>query len=109
MRSRLLIICMAAVSTGCMVGPNYKRSAIPAPPQFRAGDTQPSQTSLSDMKWFDLFQDDSLRGLIKDTLQSNYDIQIATQRVLQAEGQLTATRSGLFPQLNGQVSAERSA
>jgi NodT family efflux transporter outer membrane factor (OMF) lipoprotein len=104
----LLAVCIAACLTGCMVGPNYKRPAVTAPPQFRAGEPQPSQTSLGDAKWFDLFQDETLRGLIQQSLQANYDILIAAQRVLQAQGQLTATRAGLFPQLDGQASAARS-
>jgi NodT family efflux transporter outer membrane factor (OMF) lipoprotein len=108
MPGKLLIICIAVVSTGCMVGPNYKRPAVPVPAEFRAGETQPSQTSLRDTKWFDVFQDDTLRGLIKDALVSNHDIRIATQRVLQSQGQLMATRSAVFPQFNGQLSAWRN-
>jgi len=94
--------------TGCMVGPNYKRPDVPAPPQFRAAESPQSQASLGDTKWFDLFQDEILRGLINDALHSNYDIQIAAQRVLQAEGQLAATRSGLFPQLGVHAEAGRT-
>jgi NodT family efflux transporter outer membrane factor (OMF) lipoprotein len=107
-RGRRLIVCVALVLTGCAVGPNYKRPDVPAPPQFRAGEAQPSQASLGDVKWFDVFQDETLRGLIKEALQANYDIRIAVQRVLQAEGQLTATRSALFPQMDGQASASRT-
>ena len=33
----IVIVCMTAAFTGCTVGPNYKRPAVPAPPQFRAG------------------------------------------------------------------------
>ena len=107
MRHRLLIVCIAAGLSGCMVGPNYKRPAVASPPQFRAGEPQPAQASLGDAKWFDLFQDETLRGLVRESLQANYDIRIAAQRVVEAEGQLTATRSGLFPQVNGQASAGR--
>jgi len=60
------------------------------------------------VKWFDLFQDDRLRDLIAESLRANYDIRIAAQRVLQGEGQLAATRSGLFPQLNAQGGASRT-
>jgi NodT family efflux transporter outer membrane factor (OMF) lipoprotein len=108
MRRIFLIFCGAACFTGCMVGPDYKRPDVPAPPQFRAGEAQPAQASLGDVKWFDLFQDDTLRGLIKEALEANYDIRIAAQRVLEAEGQVKAIRSGLFPQLNVQGSAGRS-
>jgi len=104
----ILIVSIIAVLAGCTVGPNYKRPDVPAPPQFRAGEPQPSQASLGDTKWFDLFQDDTLRGLIQESLQANYDIHIAAQRVLEAQGQLTATRSALFPQLNAQAGAART-
>ena len=96
---RLLLIGAAAICTGCMVGPDYKRPDVPAPPQFRAGEPQPSQASLGDAKWFDVFQDETLRRLIEEALRANYDLRIAAQRVLAAEGQLKATRSALFPQL----------
>lgn len=107
MRCKALIVCPALILASCAVGPNYKRPDVPAPPQFRAGESQPSQTSLGDVKWFDIFQDEKLRGLIKEASQANYDIRIAAQRVLQAQGQLTATRSALFPQLDGQAAAGR--
>lgn len=108
MYRKVLAVCMAVGLTGCAVGPNYKRPAVPAPQQFRAGEPQPSTTSLGDVKWFELFQDDVLRGLIKEALQANYDIRIAAQRVVEAQGQLSATRSLLYPQLNVQGSASRS-
>jgi len=107
-RRILFVVSITAALTGCMVGPNYKRPAIPAPTQFRAGEPQPGPASLGDVKWFDLFQDDRLRGLITEALQANHDIRIAAQRVLQAEGQLSATRAGLFPQLNAQGGAART-
>ena len=108
MSRTLLIVCVIGGLAGCTVGPNYKRPAVPAPPLFRAGETQPSETSLGDTKWFDLFQDETLRNLIKDALAANYDIRIAAQRVIGAEGQLAATRSSLFPQLDGVATASRS-
>jgi multidrug efflux system outer membrane protein len=81
---------------------------VPAPPQFRDGEAPPSQTSLGEVKWFDLFQDDVLRGLINEALKANYDIQIAAQRVIEAQGQVTATRSALFPELHAQATADRT-
>ena len=32
MRCKLLLLCMTGGLTGCMVGPNYKRPDVPAPP-----------------------------------------------------------------------------
>jgi NodT family efflux transporter outer membrane factor (OMF) lipoprotein len=106
MRLKLTILCLAAAGSGCMVGPNYTRPPVPAPVRHRA-DPQQSHASLSDVQWFDLFQDDSLRGLIKEALQANYDVRMAVQRVLAAEGQLAATRSRLFPQVGVQGESSR--
>ncbi len=108
MRRILIAVCLPALFTSCAVGPNYKRPDVPAPAQFRADQVQPSQASLGDTKWFDLFQDDTLRGLIREALQANYDVRIAAQRVLEAQNQVTATRSGLFPQLNAEAAASRN-
>jgi multidrug efflux system outer membrane protein len=108
MRYKLVVVCMAAGLASCRVGPNYKRPAVPAPPQFRGGEPQPTQTSLGDVKWFDLFQDDTLRGLINEALKANYDIQVAAQRVIESQGQVAATHAALFPELHGQATADRT-
>jgi outer membrane protein TolC len=92
MRRTVLIACVAGALTSCTVGPNYKRPDVSAPATFRRGEPQPSQASLGDAKWFDLFLDETLRGLIKESLEANYDVRIAAQRVVAAQGQLTATR-----------------
>jgi outer membrane protein, multidrug efflux system len=107
--SRSLFTALVATAlTGCLVGPNYKRPDVPAPPQFRGSDPQTDASSLGETRWFDLFQDDALRALINEALKANYDIRIAAQRVLQAEGQLAATRAALFPRLDGQAAATRT-
>jgi len=108
MREKLFIICLAAALTSCTVGPNYQRPKVPAPPQFRAGEEQPTQTSLGDVKWFSLFDDQALRDLIKEALQANYDIRIAAERIVQAEGRLSATRSLFSPQMNLTTDAART-
>lgn len=83
---------------GCSVGPNYKRPAVPTSPQFRgASETDPA--SLADRKWVEIFQDPVLQRLVEQALASNRDLKIAAQRILAANGQLSATRSGLFPQI----------
>jgi multidrug efflux system outer membrane protein len=109
MRRMGMFVIAASLFTGaCTVGPNYKRPQIVAPPQFR-GDTAAAQSpaSLGDAKWFELFKDEKLQGLIKTAIENGYDIKIAAARVLEARGSLTATRSGLFPQVNGVASAGR--
>jgi multidrug efflux system outer membrane protein len=100
---------MAVLCSSCAVGPNYKRPAIATPAQHRFDAAQqPAPASLGEMKWFELFQDESLRALIKEALQANYDILIAAQRVLDYEGRFGATRSRLFPEFWATGAASRT-
>lgn len=100
-----------ALLTGCAVGPNYKRPAVAVPAQFRGATEAPGAGSLADVKWFDLFQDDVLKQLVKTALERNYDLRIAAERVLEARAQFGIQRSELFPTLNasGEFSAVRSS
>lgn len=98
MRPSLLSLILAAVFlAGCTMGPNYKRPAVPAPPQFRGADS--SERSIADTKWHDLFQDPVLKDLVQSALKQNYDIRMAAERVMQARAQYGITRADLFPAL----------
>lgn len=100
---RILLIS-AVFMAGCAVGPNYKRPVIVPPAQFRGAPDPPCATSLADTKWFDLFHDEQLSDLIKIALSQNYDIRIASARVLEARAQLGIRRSQIFPTVNGSAS-----
>ena len=92
---------------GCAVGPNYKRPAVNVPPVYRGltpeeaakGDAR----SLADEKWWEVFQDEQLKELVKTALQQNYDVRIAATRILQAQAQLGITRADQFPTIAGGV------
>lgn len=93
------------VLAGCTVGPNYKRPSANVPESFRgaaaAGEAiQPTPASLGDQKWWDVFRDKQLHGLIRTALQQNYDVRIAATRILQAEAQLGITRADQLPSVD---------
>jgi outer membrane protein, multidrug efflux system len=119
---------LAIVLTGCTVGPNYKRPAVNVPTVYRqpAEDaaTTPSATksseqtapaasaaSLGDEKWWEVFEDKELQGLIRTALKNNYDVRIAATRVLQAQAQLGITRADQLPSLSagGNITSQQSA
>jgi NodT family efflux transporter outer membrane factor (OMF) lipoprotein len=100
-----LLLVGALFITGCAVGPNYHRPAVQSPAQFRgAPDVPATAPSLADTKWFDLFHDDKLTDLVGVALAQNYDLRIASARVLEARAQLGITRSQIFPTVNGTAS-----
>jgi outer membrane protein, multidrug efflux system len=94
---------------GCTVGPNYKRPAVDVPPDYRG--LAPDQVakvdarSLADQKWWEVFQDEQLKELVKTALKQNYDVRIAATRILQAQAQLGITRADQFPTVAAGVAA----
>jgi len=91
--------------SGCAVGPNYHRPTIETPPSFRdLSDATPAQAQtavFADLPWWQVFQDPGLQDLIRTALKQNYDLQIATDRIVAARAVVTVTRSSLFPQVSG--------
>jgi len=103
------VIVLLLALCGCKVGPNYQRPSLTVPDQYRglAPDASTQQAGAEDfalMKWDTVFQDDTLRGLIKDALANNYDMRIAATRILQASANLGITRANQFPTLGGSFS-----
>jgi outer membrane protein, multidrug efflux system len=107
--SFVLIALVALLSAGCAVGPNYKRPTIDAPQAFRGAATQtPEAASFGEEKWWEAFQDQQLQALIRTALEHNYDVRIAAARVLEAQAQLTITRSNEFPSAAGVLAGNGS-
>lgn len=112
----IAVLGCAILSCGCTVGPNYKKPAASVPATYRglapdANVDNPNVVSLGDQKWWDVFQDEQLRSLLRTALQQNYDVRIAGARILAAEAQLGITRADQFPNVAGGASLadERTA
>jgi multidrug efflux system outer membrane protein len=105
--SRLCCIVLSLlITTGCTLGPKYKRPAAPVPDSFRGSTpgTTPTSQSLGDEKWWTVFQDPQLQALIREALAQNYDVRIAATRVLEAQASLGITRADQFPIVFGGAS-----
>ena len=104
MKHCVVLLSAVLLTSGCSVGPNYKRPAVAVPEAYRGTvPEQAAQThspSLGDQKWEDIFEDEQLRTLIRTALLQNYDLRIAASRVLEARAQLGITRADQFPNLS---------
>jgi len=98
---------VAALLSGCTIGPDYKRPAVARPETFR-GQATAEAASLADVPWWEAFQDPILKGLIQDALGSNYDVRIAAARVQEARANLGVARSDYFPSLDYGGGASRA-
>ncbi len=106
--SLIAAVAAAGVLTGCTVGPNYSRPAVPVPASFRAPEPlPPSQAaSLADLKWFEVFKDEQLQELVRTALQQNYDLRDAVTRVEEARANLGIAHSNQLPQANASGALE---
>ena len=97
---------MAALAVGgCTVGPDYKRPPYPVPATFR-GDVSPTaETSIGDLAWWRVFEDETLHELVRIALRENHDIRVAAARILDARSQVTIARSFQFPEVNHRATA----
>jgi multidrug efflux system outer membrane protein len=100
---RLAIVLTAVVSLGalggCAVGPNYRRPALSVPENFYGASGPPSETSLADTRWWNVFQDPVLRSLIEEALHSGYDARLAAARVEEARARYGIAGSLYAPDL----------
>ena len=109
MKLRIVLLTIVLLTAGCTVGPRYKRPTVAVPGSYRGEapeqGTQPQNTApqlvpLGEEKWWDIFQDEQLRELIRTALKQNYDVRIAASRILEAQAQLGITRADQFPTLS---------
>jgi len=105
MRTSNLSLVALLVLSGCLLGPNYERPAVDAPPAFRFAESDAKD--LVNTAWWEQFQDPALNALIATALADNKDVKIAAARVEQFLGQFETTRSQLFPQVAAGFDAQR--
>ena len=95
MRNKAIILLVAVVLTGCMIGPNYKRPSVDVPQSWRFEDKEAKD--VANTTWWEQFNDPVLNDLIQDALKENKDLKVAAARIEQFVGQMETTRAPLFP------------
>jgi multidrug efflux system outer membrane protein len=109
MRKLAVLTLVIPFMCGCAVGPNYKKPTVNTPGVYRGLTPEEAARSdvksFADEKWWDVFQDEQLKDLIRTALQQNYDLRLAATRILQARAQLGITRADQFPTISGQAGA----
>ena len=96
----IVVILLVATVSGQK---QYVRPVVNTPDMFRGADaTAPTnQTSIGDLKWFEVFRDQELQKLVRTAMAQNYDLRAAVARVNAARANLGLARSDQFPQIVG--------
>jgi NodT family efflux transporter outer membrane factor (OMF) lipoprotein len=108
----LLALAMALAAAGCTVGPNYVPPKPKLPEQWTeqqiAGQSASGAAALRRLQhWWSEFKDPMLDRLVKQAMAGNYDVKIATQRVVAARAQRGIAASGAYPSIGFGGSAQR--
>ena len=109
--SALSLGLLAALS-GCMVGPDFQPPRAATPNAYLsdapASDTPYVSGGAVDPQWWSSFNDPVLTKLEAMAVQQNLDLQIATQRLLEAEAQAQIQGAQLYPNLEANAAYSRN-
>jgi NodT family efflux transporter outer membrane factor (OMF) lipoprotein len=106
-------LSLAAVGlSGCELGPNFQspHPAVPVAYITGAPEGQPAPYVSGDPvdpEWWNSFNDPELTKLETMAVQQNLDLQVATQRLLEAEAQAQIDGAVLYPNLAASASYTR--
>ena len=98
-------LLLGGALAGCTVGPDYHRPDVDVPTTWRLGSTEADQ--ISNIAWWDQFQDAVLSDLVRTALANNKDLKIATANVAQATAQYGIARAAQLPTVDANASALR--
>lgn len=105
-----LSLFAAVLSTGCAVGPNYKRPAVDVPGTWKGEgpwQTAVPKDAIPKGNWWELYHDTELNGLELDLLQANQSLKAAQDRLLQARSLARVATAGFFPTLSADPNGAR--
>ncbi|MDX6383129.1 MAG: outer membrane protein multidrug efflux system, partial [Blastocatellia bacterium] len=97
-RGFITAVLIGSLLTGTVAAQKkYQRPPIQTPDTFRGADST-DQSSIGDLKWFEVFKDAELQQLVRTAMQQNYDLRAASARIEAERANLGLTRSNQFPQ-----------
>jgi multidrug efflux system outer membrane protein len=83
---------------GCAVGPKYARPETQKPALYVQAAAQTD--SVTNLKWWEVYQDSLLQSLIQTAIDSNLDLMTAVYRVEEAKAILGYNKANLYPFLD---------
>jgi NodT family efflux transporter outer membrane factor (OMF) lipoprotein len=108
---RFTFVFVLLALAACSVGPDYVRPELPAPSAYKeAKDWKPAEPRDGEArgKWWDIYGDPVLGGLVAQVELSNQNVAIAEAQLRQARALVAGTRSAYFPTVGANASRTRS-
>jgi multidrug efflux system outer membrane protein len=104
---RSLALAATLGLAACGVGQPYQRPELDVPSSFRGEEPRPTEKSLGELAWWEVFQDPALRRLVETALARNRDLKLAAARVAEAGALVGQARTAQWPQLSLALGARR--
>ncbi len=95
MKKLFIIVCITLFAAACAVGPKYARPDLKAPEAYAQESAKTD--SITNLKWWEIFQDSVLENLIRASLKDNRDLLTAMSRVDQSKAILGYNKANLGP------------
>jgi NodT family efflux transporter outer membrane factor (OMF) lipoprotein len=108
---KVLLAMAVFQSSGCTVGPKYRRPAAEVPPAYKeVGDWKPAQPIDQNLggNWWTIFQDPQLDALELAVDVSNQNLKAAEAQFRQARAVLRYNRADYYPTVTAGLSATRT-
>ena len=100
-----LVLFLALTLAGCAVGPDYERPPVESPEAWRVDYA--AAADISNMRWWEQFEDPVLNELIDIALRENWDVRIAAARVEEFAARVDIAFSEFLPQVGYTTEASR--
>jgi outer membrane protein, multidrug efflux system len=105
---KLIIAFMLMTELLATCAPPYNRPDASVPSVYRGGQPTAASSpgpSMGDLGWWQLYEDPVLLKLVATAISQNYDVNIAYQRIQQAQAQYTIAAANLYPSVNAALGA----
>lgn len=103
---RAPLVAAACLLQACTLGPDYSRPPVELPARHHGeavSATPAGERTLADTEWSAIFNDPTLTRLVTQALDRNFDLRIATERILQARALYFRTRADQYPTADASV------
>ena len=112
MRWRALLFAAAVLLAACKAGPDYRKPDVPAPAEYKeTGEAWKQARPRDDAdrgKWWEIFADAELNGLVERVDVSNQSLRAAEAQVRQAQAVAAGAQAQRFPTLDASVAIARN-
>lgn len=88
-------ILVLLLLSGCALGPNFENPLVASPEEYRT-QVMPAEP-ITDLQWWELFDDPLLYSLVTTALENNRDLWIAVSRIEQARATVGFVRADQYP------------